>query len=347
MSDFYQLAADEQAQRLGQLARAALHHWGVGENARLQLLKYRENAVFSVTGADGDRFAMRVHRAGYHSDDELRSELQWMDALNRAGIKTPDVIAANDGALFKVVDETSVPEPRQVDLLAWVDGESLGSVEEGASADAEEVVKQYRTVGELMARLHNQAQGWQKPEGFSRHAWDIAGLLGEQPFWGRFWELEPLSPEQVALIQQARSAVRERLERFGQGEDRYGLIHCDFLPENLLRDGDGVRLIDFDDAGFGWHLFDIATSLFYLALTGDENSDAIQNAFIEGYRSRRELPDSHLAMLPTFFLLRGLVYLGWAHTRKETETAQELTPLLIEAVTALATDYLDNLTGES
>ena len=343
MSDFYQLNHGEQARRLEKLASTALHHWSMNENARLQLLKYRENAVFSVTGADGRRYAMRIHRAGYHSDDELRSELQWMDALNQAGIQTPNVIAAKDGALFKVVQEASVPEPRQVDLLAWVEGESLGSVEEGASADAEEVVKQYRTVGELMARLHNQAQVWQRPEGFTRHAWDIDGLLGEQPFWGRFWELESLSPGQVALIQRTRGAVREELERFGQGEDRYGLIHCDFLPENLLCGEDGIRLIDFDDAGFGWHLFDIATSLFFLKLMGDGNADAIENAFVEGYRSQRDLPDSHLAMLPTFLLLRGLVYLGWAHTRRETETARELTPLLIEGVTAMAADYLERL----
>ena len=48
--------------------------------------------------------------------------------------------------------------------------------------------------------------------------------------------------------------------------DRYGLIHCDFLPENLLKDGKTLRIIDFDDCGYDWHLFDIATSMFAYAL---------------------------------------------------------------------------------
>ncbi len=29
-------------------------------------------------------------------------------------------------------------------------------------------------------------------------------------------------------------------------------------------DGGSLRLIDFDDAGFGWHLFGLVTALFFL-----------------------------------------------------------------------------------
>ncbi len=30
-----------------------------------------------------------------------------------------------------------------------------------------------------------------------------------------------------------------------------------------MLDGDTERLIDFDDAGFGWHLFELATALYF------------------------------------------------------------------------------------
>ena len=43
-----------------------------------------------------------------------------------------------------------------------------------------------------------------------------------------------------------------------------------------------------------------------------------------------------------FFLARGLTYVGWVHTRQETETAQELTPMLLEAACERAEDYLSN-----
>ncbi len=71
--------------------------------------------------------------------------------------------------------------------------------------------------------------------------------------------------------------------------DRYGLIHADLVPENLLVDGDRVRVIDFDDAGFGWHLFELATSLYFIS--GDEGYPTARAALIRGYRSERALPD--------------------------------------------------------
>ena len=56
------------------LAIEALKFWGV-TGCEPELLKYRENAVFRVIAPDGRPAALRIHRHGYHSDAELRSEL--------------------------------------------------------------------------------------------------------------------------------------------------------------------------------------------------------------------------------------------------------------------------------
>jgi hypothetical protein len=42
-----------------------------------------------------------------------------------------------------------------------------------------------------------------------------------------------------------------------------------------------------------------------------------------------------------FLAARGTTYLGWVHTRQETETARELTPMLVELFCATARDYLN------
>ena len=118
------------------------------------------------------------------------------------------------------------------------------------------------------------------------------------------------------------------------------MIHADFAPENLLVDADHVRLIDFDDAGFGWHLFEIATSLYFIM--DEPFFDQARDALIEGYRRHRQLPDEQLELLPLFFLARGFTYVGWVHTRRETETAKELTPMLLEGACTLAREYLSN-----
>jgi Ser/Thr protein kinase RdoA (MazF antagonist) len=340
MSGFDRLTGDGQTPSLTDLAREALARFGVPRDANLELLKYRENAVFGVTdSAGGDRYVLRMHRPGYHTDDEIRSELGWMRAINKSGIHTPDVIPGRDGEFLQLVPCEVFDAPLQCDLFGWVEGTALGAIEEGGAADKEELVGNFRLLGQLAGRLHNHSERWQPPEGFTRHSWDAEGICGEEPVWGRFWELEPLTDQQRDLLVRARDEVRSRLVAFGKGPDRYGLIHADFLPENILIGDNDIRLIDFDDSGYGWHLFDLATCLFFEIL-GEEHFDEVVDSFVKAYRGERPLPDDHLEMLPTLLLARGFTYLGWVHTRRETDTAKELTGLVIEGVTALAEDYL-------
>jgi Ser/Thr protein kinase RdoA (MazF antagonist) len=338
MPGFYELAPAEQGERIAALARAALGSWNL-EAQELTLLKYRENAVFRVTAGDGTRYAIRVHRAGYHSDEELRSELQWMRALSADGFDVPELVPTRDGALFEVASHPEVPEPRQVDLFGWIDGRQLGSVETGVEADDETLVRTFRTIGVLAARLHNHSARWQPPPGFTRQSWDLEGLVGERPLWGRFWELAALSESERALLVRARDRVRVELGGLECSPRNYGLIHADFAPENLMVDGSRIRLIDFDDAGYGWHLFEIATTLYFHI--GQPYFDAVERATLEGYRTERELTAEDEALLPLFYAARGFTYLGWVHTRRETETARELTPMLIELVCRVARRYME------
>lgn len=339
MTDFYQLNVEQQTDRMHDLATKALELWLI-DDVDLDLIKMRENAVFRVTRKTGERFALRIHRHNYHSDAELRSELQWIEALDRDGLDVPPIVPNAAGDLFSVVSATGIPEPRQVDLFGWVDGEQLGTVENSLQGDLETMRRNYATVGRLAATLHNQATAWELPKGFTRHAWDADGLTGEQPLWGRFWELAALSASERDLLTHARDRVHDDLRAQGKPRDRYSLIHADFVPENLLVHGDRVRLIDFDDCGFGWHLFEIATSLYFEI--GEDYFDAIKDAVIEGYRSLRALPDEQLERLPLFFLARGFTYVGWVHTRPETQTAEEMTPMLVEAVCSVAEEYLSD-----
>ncbi len=336
MTNFYQKTPSEQAECLHVLAREALKSWNLTADADLRLIKHRENAVFSVTDGDA-RFALRIHRADYHTDAELRSELQWIAAINSSALRTPQVIPTTDGNSFVRVKADDVPEERQVDLLEWFDGEPIATVEAGVT-DVSTVKETFFLVGQLMATTHTHSERWPLPDGFVRHAWDEDGILGDAPFWGAYWELTALTDEQRARLAQVKQKATKQLTEFGKGSDRYGLIHADFLAENLLKNEDGICLIDFDDAGFGWHLFDIATTLFFHL--GESYFDDASGALLEGYRSRRDLPDEHLELLPLFFLLRGITYLGWAHTRSETATAQEMTPTIIAAVDEMAREFL-------
>jgi Ser/Thr protein kinase RdoA (MazF antagonist) len=318
------------------LARAALDRWSLAVT-HLAPIKVRENAVFRVDLAGGGRAVLRVHRQGYHSDSALESEFAWLRALETDGIAVPRVIRSKQGREFEIVD-SGAAGVRQIDVFEWIDGRQLGSVESGVEGEAGAVASQYLQIGVIAARMHNHTARWQHPAGFRRHSWDAAGLVGEQPLWGRFWELAALTPPQRSLLIHARAAIAEELEAYGAQPDRFGLIHADLVPENLLVDGDRICVIDFDDAGFGWHLFELATSLYFIS--GDNIYSAAREALIRGYRTLRPLSDQALERLPLFLAARGTTYLGWVHTRPGSETAREFTPFLVERACAAAEEYL-------
>lgn len=336
-ADFYQLDAGLQEQRLRSLAGKALKEWGMSD-APLELIKIRENAVYKTKDARGQAFVVRVHRAGYNTDAELISEFQWMQALNDAGILTPEVIPALDGALFKRVHVDYVPESRQVDVLSWVPGKPLGSIEEGFDGDLDTILGTFKTLGELAARMHNQVEAWSPPAGFTRGAFDLDGLTGPEPRWGRFWENPFLDAEGREIVLQARDRLREELRRFGTGADRFGLIHADLIAENLLVSDTGTRLIDFDDATYGWHLFELATPLVWHL--GEDYFDAAVENIVAGYRVHRQLPDEHLEIMTTFLAAKMTTLLGWLTTRSEAAEVQEMGPGVTEDAVAFLRVYL-------
>jgi Ser/Thr protein kinase RdoA (MazF antagonist) len=335
--DFSRLDEAGQVAALTQLVREALPHWSM-EGAQVELIKYRENAVFAVTSGEGERYAMRVHRPDYRSDQHIRSELQWMAALSEVGLSTPDAVPTRDGDCLVTVGAPKVPQPRQCDLFHWVPGSPLGSLEEGVEGGDEAIAGAYALVGEYAARAHEHAVHWPRPPGFARPSWDLDALVGQAPTFGRFWELEQIADGELKLLTEARDRVRERLAAYGTAPDAYGLVHGDFLPENILVGESGPQIIDFDDCGDSWYGFELATAIF--PLLAQPHLGVAREAYLRGYRQLRPLPDHAIAMLPSFLMARTLSYAGWPAGRPEMEVGRQMAPLIGPLAANLAERYL-------
>jgi Ser/Thr protein kinase RdoA (MazF antagonist) len=297
------------------VADRALPNWDLG-SAELELVSRSENVVFRVDAEDGRVYALRVHRPGYHTLAELESEPLWTAALNDAGIGVPVAQRTRAGAHYAVVEVPGTQEVRHVGLLPWFDGTSLGEKIEQAP-DETTRASHLGQLGRLMATLHEQAVAWRPPAQFQRHALDADGFMGEAPFWGRFWDIPELTPRQREILLDARSWLHARLSAYGKNSATYSMIHADLRSSNVLVNGDRVYVIDFDDAGFGYHQYDMAVALFDHVTS--PNYPFIQDALIAGYRSRRSISDEDLALLPQFLLVRMLASLGWLHDRPEID----------------------------
>lgn len=281
----------------------------------IELVAHSENVTFRVTAAGSHtRYALRLHRPGYNTLAELESERSWTKALNAAGIAAPEGIATRQGKYFTRVDIPATDEQRYAGMTRWAEGSTVSDYLDATPARVERV-RFFRRIGEMAAMLHNQATNWQVPPGFGRPRLDRAGLLGETPRWGRFWEHADLSTTERKLLLRARAKISETLRDYGESRDHFSLIHADLHPGNIVYDGSNLALIDFDDSAYGWHLYDIASALIEDRLT--PGFDALRQSLLEGYRAHRPLAERDVDMLPDFLLLRGMAIIGWLYQRPE------------------------------
>lgn len=306
------------------LAQRAARLWGFGPD-QIRLAARRENIVWRAEDARG-AFALRLHRPGYRDAEQLLSELQWMDALAQGGLNVPRPVPSRAGALVEEVGDTLV------DLLTWLPGAPIGSQGQLAVADR---VGLCRDLGALLARLHDISDAWTPPAGFSRPAWDRAGLLGDHPLWGPFWDNPGLSAAQRATLLAARAKADAHLAAIEPGLDA-GLIHADALSENILIHDGALSLIDFDDGGWGFRDFDLATFLMRFLPASDYA--ALRAALLEGYATRRAVDPGTLDL---FILLRALTYPGWIIPRLHEPGGAERSARAITTALPLAEAYLD------
>jgi len=302
------------------VARNALPSFGLPADATLQLVHYRENAVFRVDApGEPHPWVLRVHRAGYRTPDEIRSEIAWTKALGEAGVSTANVRPAIDGDTLAIVTSETLAAPRAVTVIGWIDGVALSDDDSSPA---------YRLVGKTSALIQHHGRAWTPPRWFTRPTWDLDGLVGPRSLWGDYADLAMLGAERRHLMDRVAAIVRRRLDAFGRGADRFGLTHADLMPDNVLVAKGTTYVIDFDDCGYGWYLYDLATLL--AIRTGDPEAARIRDAWVEGYRSVSPLPDEHLELLDDLIMARLLLGLGWMHTRRDTPLAQALTETVIE-----------------
>ncbi len=313
------------------LAYRALDYWDLN-NTQIELISVSENLVYRVDDERRRTYALRIHRPNYRTLAELKSEQLWSTALNQSGVNVPVPILNRDGQGHAKIESPKIEETRYVSVVNWVEGETLAILAE-KELDKEKRLVYFEQLGRIAARIHNQATSWQLPAGFKRQSFDADGLVGDTPLWGKFWDVPQLTWPQRKLIIDARSRIFEMLLDCDKDPNIYSLIHSDLSPYNILVANDVLHVIDFDDAGFGWHQYELAGALYRYQLSSDFFE--VQKALIRGYRTQRVLNDEAIKMLPIFLLIRALVTISWIHERPNLHRKKFLAALIKLACTQI------------
>lgn len=324
------LYSDGFVERLRQGARSLGPEWGLSPRTEVTLLNISENATFRADDPEaGAPVILRVHRPGYHTRREIESELAWIAALRaRRVAPVPAPLDCRGGGHIATFEIDGAPR----DVVAF---EFVSGVE---PSPADDLTDGFRELGAISARLHLHARGWRRPAWFARKTWTFDTTVGRAPHWGD-WRAGPgMTAEAKAVLQRTAGVLAHRLAGFGDGPDRFGLIHADLRLANLLVDDGRIAVIDFDDCGFGWFAFDFAAAISFFET--DPSVPALQAAWVEGYRAVAPLAAEVEAALPTFVMLRRLQLTAWIASHAETPTAQEMGACFTDGTLTLAERYL-------
>jgi Ser/Thr protein kinase RdoA (MazF antagonist) len=326
-----ELDHDTLVQRLGELAQAALPLWRLDEGASARLINLSENATYLVEAPSGQRSVMRVHREDYHTGNAIACELAWMKALREeGGVVTPAPVPARDGTVIQTVQGEGLPRPRHIVMFEFVEGHEPD--------ESHDLVEPFRELGEIAARCNVHAIGWRRPANFERLDWDFEHIIGAHANWGDWRAAPAMDAPARALLERQEAVIRNRLETYGKGPDRFGLIHADMRLANLLVDENGTRLIDFDDCGLGWFMYDFGTGVSFIE--DHPQLDDMMESWLDGYARVRRVTRADRDEMHTFVMLRRMALLAWIGSHGETDLAQQQGPAFTRVSCELAEKYL-------
>lgn len=302
----------------------ALSLWGETRGGRATLINISENHTFRIDGPDGSRHILRLHRPGYQSRAAIESELAWIAALRGTGLSVPRALAGRDGNRVQRVDD------RFAVLFAF----------EGGSEPVpnEQLAPLFKAVGRSAAIAHRHAENWERPMDFVRPAWTAESMLDPGGLWGDWRRAPHVEGAVRETLERLDDSLRSRLAVYGTGADRFGLIHADMRLANLLVDDGAVTLIDFDDCGFGWFVYDLAASLSFIETS--PLLPELKRSWIEGYTAIRPLTLADLSMIDVMILLRRMALLAWIGSHAETELARQHRDRFAGDTVRLARDWL-------
>jgi Ser/Thr protein kinase RdoA (MazF antagonist) len=304
------LSYRRQVAQMRRVALQALEAYPLA-NPELQFVAHSENTTFrldATTPEGRDRYLLRVHSPARHGRNvepaaAVGSELDWLTALRAdTSLMVPEPFRTIGGSLTTVAGPQDISSPRVCSVLRWMNGR----VHTAAPRPVH-----LRRLGSAMARLHDHSGRWQPPPGFVRISWDWETFFGDTMVYGGLsaasvWDLLP------ADVRRRFDRVAARMtgvtNQLGDAADAVGLIHADLHLDNALFWHDDVRVIDFDDCGFGYWLYDIAVALWELRHRDDY--EQFRDALIEGYVQHRP-PPGGLNYLDDFIATREVAFGLW------------------------------------
>ncbi len=315
------------------ILNSALSLWDLPAKSKIRLINVSENLTYLVEANGIPKSILRVHRPDYRSQQEIESELIWLDRIQYENlIATPTVFRGKDAARIQNIKSPNTGRLVNLVMFEFVEGSNPE-----ADDDQSEL---FHSLGEMAAILHKQARLWTRPADFFRQHWNLEAIIGDKPLWGKWQDAPGVTGEIFSILSRAEKLLCDKIIAFDQSNRNYGLIHADMRLANILRNNDHLTLIDFDDCGFGWYLYDFAASVSFMETRTD--LEKLKHEWMKGYRGLEPLSENDERLIDSFVMLRRLALLAWVGSHMDSDEPKKLAPFFAHESAELAENYLSS-----
>ena len=305
MSEYVEMSQKEQIALVEEFALDVLSQYGL-KAKKIECVSHAYNTTFKILASDDKNYAMRVSTNFRKWPEHIWAESQWLQELAREGsISAPVPILNLQGEPYS--NQYFFYQGSNIDVIVypWIEGQVVKK---------DPTNEQLFALGAAMAKLHQLSKDWQ-PSGYANF------LEVDRPLMVRrdnlFTFEQPLiSPDLYKLLFELNNRSEQLFESLKARFDRQ-LIHADLHFGNVLYNGPQMSILDFDDAGIGSPLQDLAISIYYLRKDGER-----EKYLLAGYASVAALPKYEPWELELLIANRALVLLNFLF---ETTTADDLT----------------------
>lgn len=277
-----------------------LAEYDLPDAVSVTVLSEGNNTTYEI-GPD-PRYVLRAHRPAFRSIQHTRSELIFMQYLHDRliDVDVPMPVPTKAGELVVPVDGD-----RHCDLQTWVDGQPPsrnGGLDERAA----------HCVGHALGRLHEAAVQFQPPADFCLPHWEGDGLFIAEasPFRPLLSLEEILSESDLRDFADIEKRTRDVFAELHAEPGTHGIIHFDYILGNvhlIHRDNDWhAGVIDFDDCGYGYFLYDLGPVLGNLV-----DHPELRRAVLDGYRLARPFAQQWERHLPVMMAARHAAMCYW------------------------------------
>lgn len=278
-----------------------------------------------------DKYIFKIYRNKHRNFEEISGEVELLNELHANAAKVAYPVAAIDGS--QIQSFNAAEGTRYGVLFSYAIGEVVHDFEP----------EQLKTLGREMAAIHNITANLTLKN--ARRTYNNDTMLLEP--------IKLIKPafESIELeynyLKQTSEEIAKKIDQLDLLKFSYGYCHYDFLPKNFHFEGNNITFFDFDFAGKGYLINDIASfyihyflEVYYGKITQEE-ADKSFAVFVASYREVRPLSDEELVAIPYFGYAFWIFYMGFHYENFDDWSNIFFGPKFLKDRTTLIKKWVD------